>query len=128
MPWFRVDDNLAFHAKVIAAGNAAMGLWVRAGSYSMQQLTDGHVPLDVARLLGKKSEADRLVTVGLWTERDDSGGYDFHEWMGRQPSALDVKRAAEVKGMAGARGNHIRWHKKKGAFDPECAWCKEDEK
>jgi len=43
MPWFKVDDTLAFHAKVVAAGNAAMGLWVRAGAHSMQQLTDGFI-------------------------------------------------------------------------------------
>ena len=41
MTWFRVDDTLAMHPKVYAAGNAAMGLWVRAGAWSMQQLTDG---------------------------------------------------------------------------------------
>lgn len=127
MPWFRVNDNLAFHAKALAAGNAAMGLWVRAGSWSTQQLTDGHVPEQVARQLGKKAEADLLVAAGLWSIRDD-GGYDFHEWMGRQPSALDVKRAAEVKGASGARGNHLRWHKRRGVVDDECSWCKEESK
>lgn len=125
MPWFRVDDNLAFHAKTLAAGNAAMGLWVRAGSWSMQQLTDGRIPQQVARQLGRKSEADRLVAAGLWCERAD--GYEFHEWFGRQPSALDVKRAAEVKGQAGAHGNHLRWHKRRGVADPECKWCQEAE-
>lgn len=29
MPWFRVDDDFALHPKAIAAGNAALGLWVR---------------------------------------------------------------------------------------------------
>lgn len=123
MPWFRVDDNLAFHAKALAAGNAAMGLWVRAGSWSMQQLTDGYIPAQVARQLGKKIEAERLVVAGLWTEGGD--GYHFHEWVGRQPSALDVKRAAEIKGASGVRGNHLRWHKRRGVHDPECPWCKE---
>lgn len=33
MPWFQVDDQLSFHAKVIAAQNPAMGLWVRAGAW-----------------------------------------------------------------------------------------------
>ena len=32
--WFKVDDNLALHPKVLGAGNAAMGMWVRAGSWS----------------------------------------------------------------------------------------------
>lgn len=123
MPWFRVDDNLAFHSKVIAAGNSAMGLWVRAGSWSMQQLTDGNVPTHVARSMGSKAEASRLVTAGLWRETRE--GYVFHEWEGRQPSAADVKLAAEAKGNAGEQGNHMRWHKRRGVVHPDCKWCQE---
>ena len=52
MPWFRVDDNLGFHHKVIAAGNPAMGLWVRAGSVCASQLTDGFVPDHMIASLG----------------------------------------------------------------------------
>lgn len=122
MPWFRVDDNLAFHSKTLAAGNAAMGLWVRAGSWSMQQLTDGHVPDHVAKQLGTRAEAKRLCDVGLWTANPD-GGFDFHQWEGRQPTAADVKRAAEAKGTAGERGNHLRWHARRGVVADDCAWC-----
>jgi hypothetical protein len=122
VPWFRVDDNLAFHHKAIAAGNAAMGLWVRSGSWSMQQLTDGFIPAQVARSIGTPNEAKRLCSAGLWVPQED-GGYSFHEWVGRQPSAEDVKRVAESKGTAGARGNHLRWHKRRGVKDPDCEWC-----
>lgn len=121
MPWFRVDDNLAFHAKTVAAGNAAMGLWVRAGAWAMQQLTDGHVPRHMAQQMGTRGEIRRLVDSGLWVETDE--GYRFHEWGERQPSKADVTRAAEAKGQAGARGNHTRWHKRRGVTDPDCPWC-----
>ena len=57
MPWFKVDDNLAFHHKVVAAGNAAMGLWVRAGAMCAQQLTDGFVPDHMVNTLGSKALA-----------------------------------------------------------------------
>lgn len=124
MPWFRVDDNLAFHAKTLAAGNAAMGLWVRAGAWAMQHLTDGRVPIHVARQLGTRGEAGRLVAAGLWLEEE--AGYRFHEWEGRQPSAEDVKRAAEVKGLAGAHGNHLRWHRRRGVVAPDCEFCQEE--
>lgn len=94
MPWFKVDDTFSHHAKVMAAGNAAIGLWVRAGAWSMQQLTDGFVPLHVARQLGTRPEAKRLVDAGLWIEKDD--GYLFHEWSQRQPSRAQVQADREA--------------------------------
>ena len=51
MSWFKVDDQLAFNAKVVAAGNEAMGLWVRAGSWSAAQLTDGFIPEHMANAM-----------------------------------------------------------------------------
>lgn len=78
MPYFGVDDGFAFHRKALKAGNAALGLWVRAGSWCNQQLTDGYVPLEMVAALGTKSQAERLVKAGLWDETAD--GYQFHEW------------------------------------------------
>jgi hypothetical protein len=96
MVWFKVDDNLAFHAKAVAAGNAAMGLWVRAGSWCAHQLTDGHIPKDIALTMGKPSEITRLVNVRLWVEKDD--GYEFWQWNqpGRQPTRVQVEADREA--------------------------------
>jgi hypothetical protein len=98
MPWFAVEDTLAFHRKTLTAGNAAMGLWVRAGSWSMQILTDGEIPAEVARTLGTVAEAKRLVAAGLWIPKAD--GYEFHEWADRQRSRVQVaadREAARVR-------------------------------
>jgi hypothetical protein len=88
VPWFKVDDNLAFHTKTVMAGNAAMGLWVRAGSWSMQTLSDGFIPDEIAAQLGTPAQAKRLVAVGLWDRLPT--GYGFHEWHQRQPSKQQV--------------------------------------
>jgi hypothetical protein len=103
MPWFRVDDNLGFHHKVIAAGNPAMGLWVRAGSVCASQLTDGFVADHVVAALGTVAQAKKLVQVGLWDLAQ--GGYTFHEWDERQPRRADVEaeRAAAKERMKAAR-------------------------
>lgn len=97
MTWFRVDDTLAHHHKVVKAGNAAMGLWVRAASWCAQQLTDGHVPIEIASQLGTAPQIARLVSVRLWHEVD--GGYQFHEWSGgstqRQPTRAEVEARRE---------------------------------
>lgn len=103
MAWFKVDDNLTFHHKVVAAGNPAMGLWVRAGSWCALQLTDGVIPDHMLAALGTKGQAERLVSVGLW-ERVE-GAYRFHAWSERQPSKADVEaeRAAARLRMQKAR-------------------------
>jgi hypothetical protein len=88
IPWFKVDDTLAFHMKTVKAGNAAMGLWVRAGSWSMQTLSDGYIPDEIAAQLGTAPQAKRLVEVGLWDRLTQ--GYGFHEWEQRQPTKVQV--------------------------------------
>lgn len=102
MPWFRVDDVLADHPKVIMAGNAAMGLWVRAGAWSMKHLTDGFVPEAVLPILGTAKEAEALVRVGLWVTSE--GGYTFHAWEGRQPTKDEVEDRRAKRAEAGRKG------------------------
>lgn len=101
MTWFKVDDTLAWHQKVVIAGNGAMGLWVRSGSWASQQLTDGFVPADIAKALGSPAEIKKLVAAGLWhpTEHDGTPGYQFHQFLERNPSRADVEaeRAANRK-------------------------------
>jgi hypothetical protein len=107
MAWFRVDDSLAMHPKVLAAGARAMGLWTLAGSWSSYYLTDGFIPRHVVGFLGgKQADADKLVQVGLWRAAD--GGYLFHDWHKYQPTSTEVRsdRAAkhESKVKAGKLG------------------------
>lgn len=110
MTWFKVDDTLAFHHKVVHAGTAAMGLWVRAGAWCAQMLTDGFVP---AHMVGALSDGDatlaaRLVTAGLWLDVD--GGFAFHAWSDLQPSAHQVKdrRRKETERKAAWRAEQQR--------------------
>jgi hypothetical protein len=90
VPWFKVDDGFAFHRKAIKAGNAALGLWVRAGSWCAHQLTDGIVPSEVLPILGgTEVDADALVSSGLWDRTDD--GYEFRGWHEYQPMRNEVE-------------------------------------
>jgi len=114
MPWFKVDDNLAFHQKVVAAGNAAMGLWVRAGSWSAQQLTDGFVPDHIVTTLGGRKHARRLTEVGLWSAVE--GGFQFHEWTDRQPTRIEVE---EDRKAARQRMRDLRKNRRKEATGSE---------
>lgn len=101
MPWFRVDDSLAFHAKTVAAGNAAMGMWLRAGTWCAQQLTDGFVPSHMVSALGSRGQAAALVKAGMWRQED--GGYRFHDWLDYQPTAAEVQADRSAKHEAKVR-------------------------
>lgn len=92
--WFKVDDHLAIHPKVIQAGNAAMGLWVRAGAWSGGALSDGLVPDHMLQILGgTRREANKLVACGLWDKVPD--GYQFHDWDKYQPTKSKVEEKRE---------------------------------
>lgn len=89
MTWFKVDDRLAFHPKAIAAGNSALGLWVRAGAWCAGNLTDGALPRHMIGTLGaQKRDTKRLVDAGLWVETEQ--GYQFVDWADWQPSKAQV--------------------------------------
>lgn len=98
MAWFKVDDKLHSHRKTVRAGEA-MALWVIAGSWCADQLTDGFVPdYMVGRFVpGGESMADRLVEVGLWYagEHEGDSGWWFRDWCDYQPSRSDVEDRRE---------------------------------
>ncbi|WP_432147917.1 hypothetical protein [Streptomyces sp. bgisy029] len=68
MPYFAVDDKAHSHTKMRRANNAAIGLWTLIGSWVAQQLTDGHVPGEIAKMYGTTPQMRRLVSAGLWHE------------------------------------------------------------
>jgi hypothetical protein len=106
MPWFKVDDKLHDHRKARKAGATAMGVWVLAGSWAADGLTDGFVPADVLPRWGRPRDAARLVDAGLWypDEQDGEKGWRFHEWDERQPSRAETLEKRATKAEAGRLG------------------------
>lgn len=125
MAWFKVDDKLHDHRKSRKAGKAAMGVWVLAGSWAMDNLSDGFVPEDVLLRWGTKADAAKLVSCGLWDTavREGEKGWQFHDWDRFQPSAAVTASIRAKEAEAGLRGNHERWHKRRGITDPDCEYC-----
>lgn len=102
MAWFKVDDSLHSHPKAIAAGNAALGLWARCGSYVSHYGTDGFIPDAIAKSFGTRAEISRLVAIGLWHMCKD--GYTMHDFLDYNPTAEQV--AAE---RLAAKQRKARW-------------------
>ena len=102
MPWFRLDDSFHSHPKVIAAGNEAVGLYVRCGSYAAQHLTDGFIPDEIALLYGSRELAEVLVATKLW--RRARGGWRMRDYLDYNPSRDDVSERRKVRAEAGRKG------------------------
>lgn len=101
MTWYKVDDKLHSHKKAIKAGDA-MALWVMAGSWAADQLSDGFVPdYVVLRMFPAQGEkwAERLVEVGLWetSKHDGDDGWAFHQWDDHQPTRSEVESKREAE-------------------------------
>ncbi|EPH40882.1 hypothetical protein STRAU_6097 [Streptomyces aurantiacus JA 4570] len=110
---------------MIAAGNAALGLWLRSGAYAAQHLTDGIVPGVIAKMYGSKPQIAKLTAAGLWHTsghtcrhpkclQPAAGDFMIHDYLEYNPSrrqVLDRKsKAAEKKRRqragTGPEGNH----------------------
>jgi hypothetical protein len=107
VPWFRLDDSFDSHPKVMAAGNEAIGLFVRCGTYCARHLTDGFIPENVALLYGSPELVETLVRTKLW--RRARGGWRMPDYLVYNPSAqtVDKERAAKAE-------RQKRWREAKG--------------
>lgn len=94
MVWFRLDDSFYLHPKVMDAGNAAVGCFIRCCCWSAQQLTDGHIPVEMADRLGTPAQLRKVTAARLWVEVD--GEYVVPDWLEYNPSALEVKTQREM--------------------------------
>ena len=90
MTWFKIDDGFWSHPKISSLSDFSVALWVRAGAYCCQHLTDGFVPKESLKLLGKQAGAKQLVSAGLWIEVD--GGWQFHDWNEYQETSSAVRK------------------------------------
>lgn len=112
MAWIKLDDRMAEHPKLIAAGPLASYLHICAIQYANRNRTDGFIParaiytlIDlggygvVRGVYGKDADpdyseihaielADALVTGGLW-ERVPNG-YQVHDYLEYQSSAAEI--------------------------------------
>lgn len=103
MPWFNVDDGFHCHPKVLAAGNAAMGMWARLGSYCAKYATNGIVPAAIVKAYGTPGERGRLLDVGWLKPHPD--GFEMHDYLdyNRTSDQIAAERAKAAKRKAEQR-------------------------
>jgi hypothetical protein len=100
MTWLKVDDKISGHMKVLKAGNAAFGAWVRMAAWCAERESDGVLPAEAAALYGNQEEIAALLRVGLLHTHPE--GYEVHDFLKYNPSHahMEAERArwAEKRG------------------------------
>lgn len=114
MPLFKVSDESHSHPKVVMAGDAAWGMWNRAGCFSTHYGMDGFVPgWWVKQQPQGAAKAKRLVAAELWHPGEYEGnrpeyrgqkGYNFHEWRQDLYDKVEADREKARRKKAGQRG------------------------
>lgn len=112
MAWARIDDSIAFHAKIVRAGNECVGAWVRMIAWSNSQLTDGRVTPEVARQITRKKKIlDQLIENDLLEQIPT--GFLIHDFLKYNMSAAEIKERRERVGAARAQAGRVgaqkRW-------------------
>lgn len=94
MAWFNADDKMHSHPKSRAAGLEAIGLWLLAGTYCTDYLTDGAVPLWFVESWPRgKQLALKLIKSGFWEA--DGEDFQFLSWGEYQRTKEQVLAAKE---------------------------------
>lgn len=105
MTWFRVDQSVLRHPKMVRAikrgGDGVVYLWLGLGTWSSEHLTDGIVPIDMLdQVSGPSSKRKRndalraLIDCGLVHETAD-GSLELHDFLDYNPAAEVVKTERE---------------------------------
>lgn len=111
--WFKVDDSFFSNPKTAMLSDGATALWLRSGSWSAQQLTDGFIPARMVPMFrGSDDSVRELCDVGLWERDDERDGYRFHDWSDYQPDGEEVDALRRKRSEAGKRGANRRWKQK----------------
>lgn len=111
--WFKVDDSFFSNPKTAMLSDGATALWLRSGSWSAQQLTDGFIPARMVPMFrGSDDSVRELCDVGLWERDDERDGYWFHDWSDYQPDGEEVDALRRKRSEAGKRGADRRWKRK----------------
>lgn len=125
MAWFKVDDGFYTSQKVMRIPRElrpqAIGVWVLAGTWSADKMTDGIVPAHILNEFGCTTEIfDAMIKSGLWKLHEDVKPGDdvvieYHDWKEYQPTREQMMAKREEthakKVAAGRKGAEARWHK-----------------
>lgn len=102
MPWGRMDDSMAFHPKIVEAGNEATGARDRMISWCCKHGTDGWIPTEIVKAIcGKWALVRRLVSFKMLDAFDAKTDQKMDTIDGKFPSKNSLRFKVH---------NHLRWN------------------
>lgn len=128
-PFVPLSVNYARDRDIRTAGPDAELLFLRGLAYARGARTDGFIPdydLDVVavglrNVTRSVARLEQAGTPGLWVRVD--GGWQIRGWDKWNPASWTEDLAAARQSDHGRRGNHERWHARRGLLDPTCPQC-----
>ena len=116
--WWKGEGRLHSHPKVLAAGNAAVGAWVRMCCWCAEYRTDGVIPGYMVRSFATEAELGKLLTCGGpnrhgLLEPHTPETYQVHDFLDYNPSAAEWAHVSAERARAGAAGAAARWDGKR---------------
>jgi hypothetical protein len=144
MAWIESHDDLATHPKTRRAARTLgisiptmMGhlhlLWHWCLKYADDGDLSGYDSADIADAMMWEGDPDELVEALVncgpgdrfgFLEHADGAALVVHDWLDYAGKLIEKREEARE---AGARGNHERWHVRRGIIDPDCPFCQEGE-
>lgn len=137
MAWIESHQELARHPKTKRLARslgaevpAVIGylhlLWWWALDYAPDGSLEKYDAGDIADAVLWQREpgefVEAMVKAGFFDRLDD-GSLLIHDWYDYAGRLLESR---QTQSEAGARGNHERWHVRRGVFDPDCPYCQEE--
>lgn len=103
MTWFKLDDRVLEHPRMLGLSDGAFRLWVAGLAYCSRHLTDGRIPAKALTTLSVSLDrpgkvdgyVEELVEAGLWIEAARPAGWEVDGYLAHQQSRAQVEAARE---------------------------------
>ena len=123
--YIRVMTDIWGHPKTAMAGNAAMGVWLRAAAW-VREYGDGNavIPTSVLASFSTPKNVENLVFSGFFVA--EKNGFRLHDFWDYQASASAVSAGDVAESKRRERSKiaaHMRWHDGRGIVEPGCTYC-----
>lgn len=123
MGWVKLDDAFFTDQRAVRAGPDGRALYLAGLCFCARNETDGRIDSEalpvIAALAGVPQDvAARLITIGLWTQRDDC--WVVPNYLRYNPSReqLEAKRAADAERQRRSRSESRRDSEATGDVSP----------